>query len=202
MKNIIKLIVIITTVISCKAQNQIIDVQNYDGKDIQGAYYKDINNVLQPFVGEYLYTNGNTSFKIILRLKTMSTPYNNKFYEDLIIGGFRYIENGQEKANTINALNLLTHTNGWKYSISGNTILTKGDPPCKNCLEGEKALRISLVDKATKNWAVLAVRRILQAGQPAIEVFVYWQGPKAWVYGTPEPQNPSFNGGYYTLIKQ
>ncbi len=202
MKNIITTITLIITALSCKSQTQIIDVQNYDGKDIAGAYYKDINNVLQPFVGEYLYTNGSTSLKIVLRKKTMSTPYNNKFYEDLIIGGFQYIENGQEKANTINELNFFTYTNGWKYSINGNTILTKGDPPCKNCIIGEKALRLGLIDNATDNWAVCAVRRIIQAGQPAIEIFVYWQGPKAWAYGTQEPKNPSFNGGYYTLIKQ
>ena len=201
MKNIITTLALLITALSCKSQTQIIDVQNYDGKDIPGAYYKDINNVLQPFVGEYLYTNGSTSLKIILQKKTMSTPFNNKFYEDLIIGGYQYIENGIEKANTINALNLFSHTNGWKYSVNGNTILTQGDPPCSNCVAGEKALRLGLIDNATNNWAVLAVRRVVQGGQPAIEVFVYWQG-KAWVYGTPEPKNPSFNGGYYTLIKQ
>ena len=36
-----------------------------------GAYYKDDANELNKFEGTWLYTNGNTSFKLILQKRTM-----------------------------------------------------------------------------------------------------------------------------------
>ena len=45
---------------------------------------EDINNYLDAFEGTYLYTNGNTSFRMVLVKKVQQ--YNGRYYEDLIIG--------------------------------------------------------------------------------------------------------------------
>lgn len=55
--------------LGCKAQFNIIprydETQSY-GK-IKNAYYKDVDNQLNPYVGTWLYANGTDTLKIILR---------------------------------------------------------------------------------------------------------------------------------------
>jgi hypothetical protein len=60
------------------------------------SYYKDVNNILNDFEGTWLYQSGNTSLKLTL-VKSIQF-FNGDFYEDTIIGGYQYIENGIEKS--------------------------------------------------------------------------------------------------------
>jgi hypothetical protein len=86
------------------AQSPIIDIEEYTYKsEIENAYYKDINNYFNDFEGTWLYTNGNTSLKIVLTKETMQ--YTGKFYTDGITGEYQYIENGLEKRNTLSNTN-------------------------------------------------------------------------------------------------
>lgn len=203
MKNILKKIALFALTVSCKAQTQILDISDSGWNMITGAYYKDTNNLLDPFVGTYVYTNGNTSLKIVLQKKLMSSPTNHRYYEDLIIGGYQYIKDGEQITNSLNRLDAPNIINGRGfYSIKGNMIIKQGDPPCQHCIAGEKALYIGLIDDLTDNWASVTIRRIIESGQPAIEIDLFWEGPKAWKEGTPRPLDAIFPGGYYTLIKQ
>ena len=95
MKHII--IILITTIsfFNCKAQSPILSIDELGRNNLNNAYYKDLNNELNPFEGTWLYANGNTSLKIVLVKKPMY--FNGKYYEDLIIGEYQYIENGVEK---------------------------------------------------------------------------------------------------------
>jgi hypothetical protein len=203
MKDIIKIIMYFAISITCNAQLQVIDILDDNGDEITGAYYKDTQNLLNPFEGTYLYTNGNTSLKIQLRKKIMSSM-NNFYYEDLIVGDYQFIKEGEEIANCLNAIyeTNITIPNGCSFPISGNLIITQGDPDCQHCIAGEKALYVGFSDDITDNWASVSIRLITVSGQPAIEMHVFWEGPKIWHEGTPRPLNAIFPGGYYTLIKQ
>ena len=57
--------------INCKAQSPIIDIIDDDGSEVIGAYYKDVNNLLNPFEGTYIYTSGSTTLKIVLVKKVL-----------------------------------------------------------------------------------------------------------------------------------
>lgn len=56
-------------------------------------YYKDLYNDLDPFVGTWMYTDGNTSLTITLQKKarvsrnTVRNRLNYTFYEDMLVGG-------------------------------------------------------------------------------------------------------------------
>lgn len=94
MKNIIFLSIMLLS-FSCKSQSVIIDITDSELEQPIGYYSKDINNVLDPFQGTYIYTNGNTSFKIIL--KKMIKQSEGVHFEDLIIGEYQYVVNGLVK---------------------------------------------------------------------------------------------------------
>lgn len=200
MKNIFKIVPLLIIAVSCKAQSPIINIEDYDGEPIQNAYYKDTNNLLNPFVGTYIYTNGTTSLTIILQKKTMS--YDGYQYEDVLIGEYQYIENGVEKVNTLNEINV-NYTNQNEHSIHANGILSAGDYLCNGCVGNEKRLMGGIVEHSTPNSAQLLINRILTGdGQQAIKINVLWRmksyNPE---FESPAPQ-PSFHGGDYILIKQ
>ena len=96
MKNILKIILFVLTIASCKAQTTY-PLSNYDTKNLKNNnYIKDTEGVLNPFVGTWEWTNGsNTTFRVVLTKKEhWNASGFNKFYSDEILGGYRYIENG------------------------------------------------------------------------------------------------------------
>ncbi len=106
---------------SCKAQTI---YSLYDGdRNIQGAYYKDLDNDLNNFVGTWEYINGTTSLTITLLKKEMQpfTSGDVNFYEDIIVGEYQYIENGMVKINTLPEL--LIPKDPYEYNITGNGLI-------------------------------------------------------------------------------
>lgn len=174
MKNIIKIIVLLITTISCKAQTTIIDIEDNKGYDVFGAYYKDIYNQLDAFVGTYIYTNGNETLKIVLQKKTMSTIPSHRFYEDMIIGEYQHIVNGVEVRNTLNELNV-NYTDQTAHTIRGNLLLKGTELGCPNCGATEKRLRCSFKENVSNLLGWAQIRRITVGGQPAIQFSLYWE---------------------------
>jgi len=200
MRNLLFTLILLSAV-SCKAQSPVFDVTMDMGiENPNGAYYKDLHNVLNPFEGTYVYTNGNTSFKIVLQKKEMSTVPNNRYYYDYLIGEYQYIENGIEKVNTLDRLNI-NFTDQRNHYIGGNLIITRGDVGCFDCELNEKALRGGLIDGASEHTADLIIRRIIVNNRPAIKIWIGWRTGTS-IEGQPAPKRPSFMGTYYTLIKQ
>ena len=62
---IIKIILFLLIGINSNIYGQIIDIQDKDGNRDTNTYYKDVNNLLNPYEGTYVYTNGNTIFKAL-----------------------------------------------------------------------------------------------------------------------------------------
>ncbi|MGQ2982455.1 DUF6705 family protein [Flavobacterium sp.] len=146
MKNILILISFIITA-NCNAQTIL---SLYDGeRDIQGAYYKDLNNDLNNFVGTWKYANGTTSLTIILQKKEMqnhSYSYNNiSYYEDIIVGGYQYIENGIEKINTLSQLSI-NLPKSYDYHIAGNIILPPAATNCLGCISNMRIVHLGFTD--------------------------------------------------------
>ncbi|MBR9913463.1 MAG: hypothetical protein GYB32_01345 [Algicola sp.] len=77
MKKYFLIILVIIFCFSCKAQSPIYSIEQYYGIQ-DNAYYKDTNNILNKFVGTWIYENGDTSLKITL-LKA-EQAYNGKCY--------------------------------------------------------------------------------------------------------------------------
>jgi hypothetical protein len=198
MKKLIYTIVVLLVALHSQAQDPIVNIENNKGIRSQGMYYKDVNNLLNPYEGTYIYTNGTTSLKFVLQKKVQA--FDGWLYEDVIVGEYQYIENGVEKVNTLNNLNI-NHTDSWDYNIRGNRIIKIGLPGCDDCTPTEKRLRLSLRDTVSGAWANLIFAKTIVNGQQAINLSLMWD-IRTHIYGTPELTPRSFLGGSFILIKQ
>jgi hypothetical protein len=108
MKNII-LVVVILSIINCKAQTNIMDMVNRcNSNSINhnngSVYLKDISNVFNPYVGTWKWTEGSKEMTLTL-IKQTKFHYNqgtDNFYSDRLVGYYIYKENGVILANTSN----------------------------------------------------------------------------------------------------
>ncbi len=188
-------------IISCKAQNPIVDITESELGLPNGYYVKDKNNLLNQFEGTYIYTNGNTSFKILLVKKVQQ--YNGRYYEDLVIGEYQYIENGMEKVNTLFEINTV-YNDQRSHNIDGNLVVNNNFRmwKCPECSPNEKRLSASIRDASTDRYARIFMRRTTVNSQQVMIIKI------SHVMGMPyNEQNgppPAFSLplGELTLIKQ
>jgi len=74
MKNLQILVVLLFVYANCNAQSPIFPLDDWDNRQAN-AYYKDLNNDLDPFIGTWVYApetqslNGETFIKIVLYKK-------------------------------------------------------------------------------------------------------------------------------------
>ena len=134
MKQIIITLIIFLTVLSCKAQTIIPIYSNQERVRDANHYLKDVDNDFNKFIGVWKYTNGNTSFTLVLDKEIKYQLRPNSMYKDMLVGEYQYIENGVEKANT-----LLDMTNpnikGYLHKIAGYLIVDKNfNPDCNDCI--------------------------------------------------------------------
>lgn len=212
MKKIFYIIIAFYT-IGVNAQSQIIPLYSGNGNygDTNNAYYKDIDSVLNQYVGTWLFTNGNNSFKIILQKKEhvyMSAGVI-KFYTDFIVGEFQYIENGVEKINTLS--NLATNYSYiFDYNIVGHALIPNNlFLSCNDCATNEKRLMADLTEPNTRNVsgleAKIIFRKIIESGVVKLITNFYLVHSS---YGSLDDGTPSTIDshtvpyGEYILIKQ
>jgi len=176
----------------CKAQSPILPLYNNSNfGNVENAYYKDINNVHNQYVGTWLYVNGNTSLKIILKKKeifhvvghiTNPTP---DFYTDAIVGEYQYIENGVEKINTLPNItfDFQTSSDHNLYSFS----LKRADtyPKCNECTIGEKVLRMNIDEPSRRHIINLSrdfiIRRYFDNGVEKLKIWFILTGNGVYV---------------------
>ena len=195
-----KIIVLLAAIsfFNCKAQT--INLEDRVGKKQSGVYYKDVYNVLNPFEGTYLYTNGNTSFEIRLQKKVYAN-YNNYCHEDILIGSYKYVENGTTKVDVLNSINTI-HPDGWDYYIHANFILTGNTRGCTDCSPNEKWLSGSIEDPVSGSVDHLFIRKTTVGGTEAIIIWIYHEIDFRPA-GSPTPPPLSYPiGEKFTLIKQ
>ncbi|MBV7267944.1 DUF6705 family protein [Winogradskyella luteola] len=116
MKQLILILSIITT-LSCKVQSPIVPIDSDEYSE--NIYYRDIDGVFDPFIGTWVWQDGNNSITIeIVKLEQVYYEgHNYKEYRDRLIGKIKYIENGVEIFNTLS------------YSNDNHTIINKNKSP-------------------------------------------------------------------------
>jgi hypothetical protein len=148
-------------------------IKNIDGPGNEyaqtGVYYKDLNNFFDPFIGTFIYSNGTTTFEIVLQKKLHSSN-GDVYFEDVLIGAYRYVENGIEKVNVLNDLDN-NYPRGTTYKISGRAIFT-GKEGCPQCDINEKWIYGTIQDPVSGSIDRLDIRKLLVGGQPAIKIFI------------------------------
>jgi hypothetical protein len=204
MKKVIKIILLLLA-INSNAQNQIRLIENTDvGTSIQlGDYIQDANGLLNPYVGTWIYTDGSTSLKIIFK-KAINN--NNGYYrQDLIYGEYQYIENGVEKINTLDNIDIVYQAQ-MNHNIRGEYVINKYNHPyCQDCSENDLRLYGSIRDPLLGTSASITMLPVTVNGQQALKIRMRFSGIKY----TPSPEDlftteqvGATINGEYILIKQ
>ncbi len=190
MKNILKIYLILIISIS---NAQIIPLEQWNGIEEDGKYYKDTNNVLNTFEGTWVLSENNQYLKIILIKKTYQSIAG-FHHEDLMIGEMNYTYGGLDIINTLSNINI-NYPNNHKHTISGNLILkTPNLLNCTDCDLNEKRLYLGLVTNVP---GYMVVKKTTVNGQEAIKIFIqneYWEENGVYV-------QPVIHG-WFTLTKQ
>ena len=199
MKHII-IITAILTVLSCKAQSPIIALGDYQTELVNGAYLKDINNDLNFFEGTWKYENDNTSFTISLR--KIVQYYNGSWYEDLLIGDYKYVENGIVIANYLPRLTNPS-VNDAQHYITGNFIVNKNQVPrCEECDASDRRFKLSFADPERRYIKCQVIlRHFIEDSIEKIKIWLYHSDGGMLPYeDTPTVIRVPY--GEYVLVKQ
>ena len=195
---IMKLLFLLLFAIASKAQIPVIDITDSAMGQPDGYYVKDIDSLLNRFEGTYLYTNGSTTLKMILVKKIQQ--YNGRYYEDLIIGEYQYIEDGVEKINTLSEINTIYNNQGL-HKIAGRQIVNNNFRmlKCPSCSPNEKRFHCSIKDPSTNRFARMTMRRVTEGTQELMIVTI--SHPSR---GNNDPAEPEFSLPLeeFTLIKE
>lgn len=172
MKNIaILLITFLFGTIVLNAQIQTKPLENGIGLD-NNSYYKDINNVLDEFVGTYEYNGPNFYFKIKLVKRTMKNVGDNTWW-DILEGTYQYTKNGV----TANYLSDALNTND-VARIEATWIKQTDDTGlpyfCPECLN-EKWLTGYISDRVNSRVADLFIAKRIVNGEVGLQLGFYYE---------------------------
>ncbi|THF51845.1 hypothetical protein E6C50_08820 [Flavobacterium supellecticarium] len=196
------------------AQSPVID--RFGGSTIgkvENAYYKDVNGLLNQYVGTWIYSNGNTTLKIIFIKKPMTYVSSFKnYYEDYLVGEFQYIENGVEKVNTLPNLSA-SYSDIMDYNLFSVAMMKKDSYPlCPECGEDERRLLMFFNEPSRRNiWNGISnnfvIRKFIQNGQEKLKVQFVYTGNGLETLNSPDGQFTNINSfnvpyGEYILTKQ
>jgi hypothetical protein len=158
------------------AQTPIINLTESEFPFIAGAYYKDLNNYLNPYIGTWEYNNGS-GFIFTLKLRKVEMNLSGHVYEDMIVGEYRIVKNGVEIINTLNDFNTV-YSDERNHNVDGNTINEGkiGVTRCPECSDTEKWITLILSDDLQGIAYDLATRPIDIAGQEVLRIYVSTDG--------------------------
>ena len=200
MKHIFTLIIVLISLLSCKAQ-QTVALFHSSSHHPEGTYYKDIDNDLEKFVGTWKWQNGNTVLTIVFEKKTHVLNTLNKYY-DIIKGEYKYEVNGQEILNYLPRL-LETSIVGSQHYIYGRLLYDKNDiPKCDECSPFERRLEVTFTDPEREYIPSNIVLRHQTIN--GVEQLTAILGGSSSYAVTEEnlPSQPRVPYGTYVLIKQ
>jgi len=125
----------------------------------------------------------------------------NRYYEDLIIGEYQYIDsNGVEQINTLSNINI-QYLHPARHKINGSLVIdsTNTTWKCPECYPNEKRVVLAFSD----NYAgEIIVRKIVIGNQQAISISKRDIYMEPHITGTSQSEVANVAAGNYVLMKQ
>ncbi|GAL75033.1 hypothetical protein JCM19275_1072 [Nonlabens ulvanivorans] len=124
MKKIFLLSIAFISVLEGLAQDNIIPLEQFSAESISlNDYYKDVNGVLDKFVGTWIYDDGTTYFKVVFQKKERNSAINDwdntPIYFDQLVANFELKLNGVTVYNNLNSTdNYLIHDGHRLYNLN------------------------------------------------------------------------------------
>lgn len=178
-------------------------------------YYKDVTNFFSEFEGDWLYTNGNTSLRIRLARKenVLFTTTLGSYRKDILVGEFKYVDNGVETLNTLDNL-LVNHSSDHDYSLYDVGRMRRTVyPVCSECGADEYRVRLVYNEPQYRNYkgldSYIVIRKVIENGTEKLKLNFIPKNMEAYriingdIYNV-EMINALYKVpfGDYTLIKQ
>lgn len=188
--------------LSCKAQVIVPIAEDSDVAYTSGTYNKDVDNDFAKYIGTWKYQNGNTSLTISFAKITFEYFEYKNYYQDLLIGEYRYTNNGTE---IINTLSLLANNSlrGDDHSISGNLIWTKNlYPVCSDCAENERRIKLSIYDPERRYLSSSVILRYKNDNGTEKIIAKIYKSDNSIMQPEGSPDEMRVPYGEYVLIKQ
>lgn len=200
MKKIFFTTILTILAMACKAQTVPLDASYWEYPE--GTYIKDTFNEMDKFVGTWQYTEGTNTLVIVLQKKTHI--YNGEYYEDFLVGEYRYVSNGVEIVNTLPLLNSTININGDNNNIQGKMIIPNNMfPSCDDCVDSERRFQLGFYDPDRKYLSLSLIIRYLapSAGLP-IKMTATLVSNGGVIVPVNSPTEPHVPYGEYIMIKQ
>lgn len=129
----------------CTAQSPILPLKN-PGAYLDNAYYKDLDNELNKYADTWIYKNEETLLTLTFLKK--EKVFMGSWYEDILIGEYKYIEDGMEILNYLPRLTD-SNINDAQHYINFSWFIKKLEhPSCYECPVSERRLLMSFTDPA------------------------------------------------------
>jgi hypothetical protein len=186
MKTLLKIILLILFV-SCKAQT-LTPLYNDGTSPNDGIhpnrYSKDVDNDFGPYVGTWKSEIGNTSLTIIFN-KVINDDFGNGDYFDLLVGEYKYVENGVTLVNSFPTLmqdgtdgvpNIVHPDDPWLSNLGSIGIKTdtRGAPPCPECPANVRYINLGVSDPTRTNiHGGAKMVRFVENGVEKIRIRIY-----------------------------
>ncbi len=156
------------------AQSPILNLYTQRLGEIENAYYKDVTNLHNQFVGTWVYIDANKTIRLRFKKREMVyTNYSKGCYVDYLVGEAQYIENGIEKLNSLNNLNI-NYADIFKYNIVDITKVTYDYYPICNDCPHDVARLLMNYDEATNDddgfSRNLFIARVTENGVPKLKI--------------------------------
>ena len=190
MKNII-LIIILFLSNMVNSQN-VISLTNKKHEDKKnGNYFKDTNGSLDPFIGIWVWENATNTAKMTIKLVKKEMHDGNgllNYKEDILIGGYKYVENG---IVIIDNLTFSTNYTDSNYAIIKSVFLTGPGLP---------EIRVQLYDVAKRKRLMGKFKINSNPNLPTLDPLtatMHLVPQKGWVDGTLYPDKVSLPGNTF-----
>lgn len=194
MKKLIFTILATTIIFSCKAQSPIVGL-DAPYNTPEGAYYKDLNNELNKFIGTWKFTNANSELIIVLEKRTQ-VHIMDDFY-DILNGEYSYQNNGIEIVNT---LPIDPSSDG---NIGGSTIIDDHSYlSCDDCSLNERRFKLYFNDPERDYLNSNMVIRYMVGSNPEQILVTIYARHGAMLPAVDSPTEPRVPYGEYLLTKQ
>ena len=191
MRKYLSLFLLIFTVFFSYAQTEkTVDIRQFYNSNFKKSpliayyYYKDVNNYFTPFIGTWIYQNGNQTFVIRFWKETKASYINEnpKFYIDELCGHYKLVQNyGQPNEQVIytSEKNIGNSVTPWStiiiagkalenYKMTGQVFDVAGvlNPSYPTGVRGNLEMTINPDNPDTAQWEVTLPMGMRGLGQP------------------------------------
>ncbi|MBO3115313.1 hypothetical protein J4050_01055 [Winogradskyella sp. DF17] len=194
------IILVAITCFACKAQSII--VPKGSGLEIQehpNYYLKDVNNEFGKFVGEWKFDNGNSVIVLKLKKEELYQTNSSAYYQDLLVGEYKYVQNGLEIVNTLNNFDN-ADLSGYEHGISGG-IFSRRLPNWCTDNSTTQEIKVELFIEHPNNDLIegnLILRHIIDNGVEKLETCIYHESNLSYDTNARIP----IPDGNYVFVKQ